>query len=468
MRRWVTGKVLLPLYEGGLRRRKTYRYWSELEISQWLSWNELARRQLESLRRLLNYAFENCPYYEAAWRKRDLNPKHLSSSQDFARWPLIDRETIHENRKSMRSRQPGMTLLPKATGGSSGVPLQFDLNHDSNDRRMAAWHRGYRWAGAAPGTRQLYVWGAAVGDRSRAARWKDRLYNSLYHRRVLNSFELSEQTFPHYAAELNRYRPDVIVAYTNPLHTFAQMLQERNIRPHSPRAIVVGAEKLHDFQRSLIEQVFGAPLFETYGSREFMLIGAECEHHAGLHLTSENLLVEILDDDGAPTPAGQEGNVVITDLYNYGMPFIRYLNGDRAVAGFEACACGRGLPMLKRVVGRELDIVVTPDGRRIPGEFFPHFIKDFAAVRQFQVVQETKDQLRLLVVLKGTWGDGERERMTREITRVLGQSMKFEIAPVETIPLTKAGKLRVVVNRYAASARQADLTAVSASSSGVA
>src|SRR2546423_8189267 len=106
------------------------------------------------------------------------------------------------------------------------------------------------------------------------------------------------------------------------------MLADKKVTPHSPKSILVGAEKLHPFQRELIERVFGAPVFETYGSREFMLIGAECDRHDGLHLTAEQLLVEVLEDDGSPTPQGEEGNVVVTDLYNYGMPFIRYATGD--------------------------------------------------------------------------------------------------------------------------------------------
>src|SRR5690606_21936692 len=137
-------------------------------------------------------------------------------------------------------------------------------------------------------------------------------------------------------------------------------------------SIVVGAEKLHDFQRDLIERVFEAPVFETYGSREFMLIGAECEHHDGLHVTAENLIVEVIDDDGNPVPEGTEGDVAITDLTNLGMPFIRYRNGDRAVAAEGDCACGRTLPRLARVAGRRLDVLTTPDGRQLPGEFFPH------------------------------------------------------------------------------------------------
>src|SRR5436190_1770054 len=184
-----------------------------------------------------------------------------------------------------------------------------------------------------------------------------------------------------------RYRPDVIVAYTNPLYDFARMLAERGLSPRPPRSIVVGAEKLYPFQRQLIEKVFQAPVFETYGSREFMLLGAECDRHLGLHLTTENLVVEVLDDEGHPVPDGTEGNVVVTDLTNYGMPFIRYVNGDRAVAGWGNCSCGRDLPRLKQVSGRRLDIVRTPDGRHVPGELFPHLVKVFPQVRRFQVVQ---------------------------------------------------------------------------------
>src|SRR5258708_28519072 len=124
-----------------------------------------------------------------------------------------------------------------------------------------------------------------------------------------------------------------------------------------------------------------------------MLLGAECDRHTGLHLPTEHLLVEVLADDGRPTHDGEEGNVVVTDLYNYGMPFVRYANGDRAIAGWGACSCGRGLPLLKRVVGRRLDILTTPDGRMIPGELFLHVLRDFPSVQRFQVVQERSDQI---------------------------------------------------------------------------
>ena len=442
----VHRRLLLPAFETGLKRRKSLRYWRDLERTQWLSRAEVEQVQFEALSRLIRHAFDNCPYYRGAWLKGGLHPQQLRSLADFTRWPLITRDTIRAHRMDMRATHPRLRLMSKATGGSSGVPLQFDLDFGSFDRRTAAWHRGYEWAGAGPGTKQLYLWGVPLGARSRTSRLKDHLYNRFHRRLVLNSFELSEATADAFLQRLNRYRPEVIVAYTNPLYAFARILKDRGVRPSSPKSIVVGAEKLHSFQRELIEDVFNAPVFETYGSREFMLMGAECDRHQGLHMTMENLLIEVLNERGERAADGQEGDVVVTDLYNYGMPFIRYANGDRAIAGGGTCSCGRGLPLLKKVVGRQLDLIITPDGRRVPGEFFPHLMKDHDAVRQFQVVQDALDHVKLVVVIKGEWDARSRSLLECQVHDVLGDATRFEIEPVDEIPLTSAGKLRVVVN----------------------
>ena len=269
----VYRSVLIPGFETALKRRRTFRYWRQLEHSQWQTLEELRDRQLLTLRRLLQHAATNCPFYAASWSALGLAPERIACLEDFERWPLVNRETVQQCRTDMRSTTDGEKIITKSTGGSSGVPLQFCLNQDSNDRRMAAWHRGYAWAGAAPGTRQLYLWGVPLGEQPWRIRCKDYLYQQvLYRRKVLNTFSLNDTTFPEYLRRFNRYRPDVLVAYTNPLYSFARWLEERKLVPFSPRSIVVGAEKLHHFQRELIERVFNASVFETYGSREFMLI----------------------------------------------------------------------------------------------------------------------------------------------------------------------------------------------------
>lgn len=447
MRRFIHRHILLPAFETAFKRRKTLRYWAELERSQWLDRRTIQEMQFEALRRLVAHAHESCAYYRQAWDRLGLHPRALASSADFSRWPVLDRETIRTHRTAMRAARPGLRLISKATGGSSGVPLQFDLDLDSNDRRTAAWHRGYGWAGAAPGTRQLYLWGSAISGQPKGRRLKDALYNALYRRRVVSCFDDGGDLAQRFVRALNRERPDAVVAYTNPLYEVARRLEEAGTRGFfRPRSVVVGAEKLHPFQRVVIERVFGAPVFETYGSREFMLIGGECERHAGLHLTAEHLLVEVLDDDGRPARAGDEGNVVVTDLFNYGMPFVRYATGDRAVAGFDQCACGRGLPVLKRVTGRTLDLLVARDGRTIPGEFFPHLVKDFPAVRRFQVVQEEADRVRFAMDAEGLGAD-DRTRLEGLVRGALGPGMRVEFESVARIPLTASGKLQVVMNR---------------------
>lgn len=449
MSRFLHRHLLLPAFETLYKGRQTLRHWAHLERTQWLAPEAIASIQFDGLRRIVRHAYETSPYYREDWRRRGLHPRMLRSMADFVHWPQIDRETVRSCRPSMRSNAVQGTLITKATGGSSGVPLQFDLDQGSHERRTAAAHRGYAWAGAEPGTRQLYLWGVPLGERSWRARMKDRLYNALQRRRVVSCFDGGQDLPMRFLRELDSYRPDAIVAYVNPLYEAARSLEERGIRPaFAPRSIVVGAEKLHPFQRAVIERVFRAPVFETYGSREFMLIGAECERHAGLHITSEQLLVEILDDDGTPTPRGLEGNVVITDLHNLGMPFIRYLTGDRAMAGFERCECGRGLPLLSCVTGRRLDMLVSSDGRVIPGEYFPHLVKDFPAVRRFQVVQEAADRVVFRLAADAISAE-DRGRLERLVREALGPTMRIEFEPVETIPLTSAGKLQVVINRTA-------------------
>jgi phenylacetate-CoA ligase len=445
--KFVHRHVLIPAFETGVKRRKTFAYWRELERTQWLSRAELEQIQFESLRRLLRHAFEHCPYYRGAWRMLGLNPENLNEPAGFSHWPVITRRTVRENSAALRAEVPGLRLIAKSTGGSSGEPLQFDIDSGSFDRRSAAWHRGYSWAGAGPGTKQFYLWGVDLRHRPNWRRRKENLHNRLYRKRVWNSFDLSEQRVPELLDDLNRYRPEVIVAYTKPIYELARHIDEQGLRPFQPKSIVVGAEKLHDFERELVERIFGAPVFETYGSREFMLIGAECDRHNGMHLNMEHLFVEILDACGQPTPPGDEGELVVTDLYNYGMPFVRYATGDRAVAGLDQCSCGRGLPLLKKIAGRQLDMLRTPDGRLIPGEFFPHLVKDFRAIRRFQVVQERPDLVLLCLATDANWNTETSRHLESLVRQTLGPLVRFEVQLVNDIALTAIGKQRVVINK---------------------
>ncbi|QEG02191.1 Phenylacetate-coenzyme A ligase [Stieleria maiorica] len=443
---WAYQNVIIRGFESGLKRRKTFPYWRELESSQWRSRRDIESLQVRRLRVLLNYCNTYCRWYRDRWAQHGIDVHGISSLADLRAFPITTRAMMRDNAADIRSSQNGIGFVSKATGGSSGAPLRFLIERDANDRRVAAAFRGYGWAGASPGTRQSHLWGVNLNPMSMRRRMKEHFYARLLYRRdLLNSFQMSDSNAGGYVERLNRFRPKVLVAYANPLFVLARAIDERGISVHRPESIIVGSEKLYEHQRALIERVFGSPVYETYGSREFTLIAAECDHHQGLHVTSENMIVEVVDDQGNAVAPGEEGQILVTDLYNTAMPFVRYAIGDRAVAAAGDCSCGRGLPLLEKIVGRQMDVLRLPDGRNLPGAFFPHLIKDISSVRQFQAVQTQPDRIQLKLVVDESWNADDGAELRRRIINTIGESSQLEIRRVDRIDLTAAGKLRVVV-----------------------
>ncbi|WP_266182497.1 phenylacetate--CoA ligase family protein [Dyella humicola] len=437
--------VLYPAYETGLRRRGTLAWLDAYERDQWLAPEQVAALQFERLKRLLDHCYREVPYYRTRWRALDIDPGDIRSLDDVARLPTLTKADIREHADELVAESWRGRLLYKATGGSTGEPLRFGYTRESNERRVAVMWRGYAWAGSRMGKRTLYLWGGAVGEPSRAHQLKDRLYNAAFGRRMLNSFHMTEANMASYADAIDSYRPDIVVGYVGPLMRMAQWLLETGRTPHRAQAVIGGAEALHEFQRQTIEQAFGCPVFNTYGCREFMLIAAECDQHKGLHVNVDHLLLELLDANGVPSASGR-GEVAITDLFNYGMPFVRYVNGDMATASADRCACGRGLPLLDRVDGRVLDAIRTADGRYLPGEFFPHMLKDVPGIARFQLVQRQLERLDLSIVRDADFNDDSLITIRREVRKVLGESIELDCHFVDDIPLTRSGKTRVTVS----------------------
>ena len=441
-------RVLFPAYETGLRRRRTLAYLDDYRRDQWLDPEQIAALQWQRLQRLLEHCYREVPYYRKRWRELDIAPQDIRNLDDYAKLPILTKADIRAHFDELKADSWRDRLLYKATGGSTGEPMRFGYTRESNDRRAAVMWRGYEWAGSRMGRRTLFLWGGAVGDPTRAHQFKDRLYNAVFARRVLNSFKMTDANMSEYADAIDRYRPDIIVGYVGPLVKLAQWLIASGREIWRPQGIIGGAEAMHEFQRDLIEKAFGAPAFNTYGCREFMLIAAECEQRHGLHVNADHLVVELRTPHG-PASEGQHGDVVITDLFNFGMPFVRYANGDMATASTGRCACGRGLPLLTRIDGRVLDAIRTPAGHVLPGEFFPHMLKDVAGLQRFQLVQRRLDRLDLSIVRGAGFDDTSMEYIRREVNKVLGDSVQLDCHFVDDIPLTRSGKLRVTVSEIA-------------------
>jgi phenylacetate-CoA ligase len=216
-----------------------------------------------------------------------------------------------------------------------------------------------------------------------------------------------------------------------------------------PKGIISSAQTLPENSRKLIEEAFGCKVFDKYGSREFSGIAYECEAHSGHHVVGEGYIVEVLKD-GKPAAPGEIGEVVITDLNNYCLPFIRYRIGDlaEAIDPNEACACGRGLPRIGRIEGRVQSIIVGSHGQYIPGTFFMHVLKDYDhAIRQFQVVQTTRGAITLKVAKGKRFSDDTLQEVLKVLRQFLGEDMQIAVEFVENVEMVRTGKRLATVSK---------------------
>lgn len=436
--------VLYPAYESGLRRRKTLTYLREYERDQWRSADELDALQWRKLQRLIAHCWEQVPFYRESWGRVGVAAAaDIKDRADYARLPLLTKPAIREHSDAMIAPACRDSLYFKSTGGSTGEPMRFGYTRESYERRTAVMFRGYGWAGAHLGQRTAYLWGAPVAAPAGFHLFKDRLYHAALNRRMLNAFDMSEQRMAEYADAINRFKPETIVSYVGPLVELAHWIERNGITIHRPQRILGAAEALHAHQRELLQRVFGAPAYDTYGCREFMLIAAECEAHDGLHINTDHLHVEF--HRGAGPAHDGPAELVVTDLHNFGMPLMRYLNGDLGTPGGGSCACGRHLPKLAKVDGRKLDALRLQDGRLLPGEYIVYVFLAIAGVQQYQVVQREPDALLVRLVLEPGCDVAVYVAIRDGIHKLTGDGVRIEFETVDSIALTVSGKRRVTI-----------------------
>ena len=448
MYKYLFQNILYPLYETGLRRRNTLIYRDAMLENQWKSSDELKDLQWQELVKLLYHAYEHSPYYQDLFKTLQVHPADIRTYQDFQKLPVCSREDVVAHKERMIAQNYRTRVIHKSTGGSTGVPVQFALDRDSYEWRTAATQRGYQWAGCEAGQHTLYMWGVDIGSPGVLKRLKTDFYHKFFNRKMFNCFEFTEQEMSRCLNYINTRRPSGIVAFTTTIYNFAKYVDENGLKCNPVNAVITGAEKLYDHQREFIETTLQTTVFNTYGCREFMLIAAECEKHEGLHVSVDNLFVEVLDD-GKPATPGDSGEIIITDLHNYGMPFIRYRNGDVVKQSDRLCSCGRGLPLIEDVDGRRMDEIVAVNGKVLSGGFFPHLMKEFPEVGKYQVIQKAQDQLILKIVKKSDLTSEQLDFCQEEIRKVTGVEMRIDFQFVDEIPLTTSGKYRVTISEIA-------------------
>ena len=402
---------------------------------------ELERYQLLRLQAVVRHAYERVPFYRDLYRRLDIHPEDIRSLADFEALPTTSKRDVVEHLETfvtpeLRSR--GQLIM---TGASTGEPMRFYIDDSFWRWNVAYENRGRGWHGVREGDKMAWVWGARRDMY--AGTWLARSKAAIMRHRYLDAFAMDGASMREFAHMLQRWQPPMIRAYASMLHIFARYLEANRIEAIRPRLIEVTAEKLKAGQRELIERVFECPVTEGYTAREFATVAYACE--AGRSHVSETCHLELIAD-GTVVPAGGLGEVVVTSLHQFLMPFIRYRLDDEAYLDADACPCGRSLPTIKEIVGRKNDYIVTPDGKHVHDGFFAYYFWTKPQVARYQVHQADIGRLQVRMVCVEPVDRDWLGTIDTELRSHLGPGIKIEPEVVEAIPLTAAGKHRFIVS----------------------
>ncbi len=447
----VFRRILQPAWESGIRRRPLLDYWHQLEKLQWSSRDELEALQVTLLQKLLRHSWQNVPFYRKRMDQAGLGPDALRTLDDLRRLPILSRDEANTDPMSRFSTAPPLATLRKVTSGSSGIPLTFGYDIDSDYWRQAVKMRGYGWAGFRPGDVTVHFWGAVAKKPS----WKTKMWvqtdRKIRREIMFDCGTRGEPELLQVIELIKKYRPTMLICYTQAAADLARFVLERpNLRAWDTIPVLCGAERLFPADRVVMEQAFGKGLFETYGSREGMLMAAETDSHEGLLVQMENLVVEIVvrGADGRERPAepGETGEVVVTDLHNFGMPFIRYANGDLATMGPKTpSSCGRKHMRLSGIDGRVTETLTDAKGKPVNGLVFNVMFSTLGyTVRQFQAVQHKDRSVTLRVVPNEMFDAGARKIVQDQAGKYL-PGLPFKLEIVKEIATSPSGKRHVVV-----------------------
>jgi phenylacetate-CoA ligase len=403
----------------------------------------LADFQNRRLRDLVEHAYARVPYYRDLFDRAGLQPGGVRTARDLRRLPVTARRDLQEqpvDRIVARGMDPAR-LITRTTSGSSGQPLAIRRtwleNHILQAVRIRAMH--------AQGMRATDRVVTVAMDRPPSP--NDRIGHvnllrslGLYRHRTVHCLAPPPEILDAVAAS----KPDILGGFGGVLARVAELALEGKGPAVRPRQVIVGGDVLTPLMRRNLHDAFRAPVLELYTCVECMAIASECPETGLLHLAEDGVIVEVLDGD-VPAREGERGEVVLTNLHSFAMPFIRYRLGDIVTKGPDVCRCGQPYGTISAVQGRMIDYFQLPGGRVMhPYQIVFGLMSDTIRwMRAYRLVQEREDRVVLLAVAWQTPSDDELQRVRRSLSAALGPDVEFDVRLVPELELERTGKFRV-------------------------
>ena len=433
-----------------LRGTKALQILKELEDSQWWPRERLLELQDERLRRVVKHAYNHVPFYQDYFHDNGLKPQDIQGQKDIYKLPIIDKEIIRQDSSRFIADNAAIFKPHQTrTGGTTGTPFIFFIDQDSWSVGWAANWRGWRWGGYQVGDKLAILAGTSLVQSRKEnvlKQLKTRMYyNILQNALPFSSFDISDEKLSGYVEAYRKFGAKYLRCYGQAGYMLADYCRRSGISDLRFRSVFPTSEQIQPYQRKVMEEQFGAGVYDDYGCYDGNLKAMECGEHHGFHMAMEAAIFEFIKDS-EPVKAGEEGEIVATSLYNYAMPFIRYRVGDLGVATDDICSCGRELTMIKRLEGRFSDYVLTPDGKKIHPHFFLYLFWDQDWLAHYQVCQHKIEEVLILLVKRREPTLDESNRLTALLRKKLGDN-GFKIKYVDQIVQSPSGKRISIISK---------------------
>ena len=428
----------------------------QYDESQWWSPEKLLSAQLEQLTRLATHAVRTVPFHAERLKKAGFTPGHRMTPEIWNRLPVLTREDVRDGEQRLKA-----TAYPPAfggtstasSGGSTGVPVRVLKTTLDGMMWKAAHLREFQWNGIDPGLEIANLRGAtafmnAVRKNPAAVELGRGVISPdwgppatlLWETGKMGMLEPFEP-IPLQAEFLIARRPSYLIMRPAGLRLLLCHFREQGWKLESLKSVWTMSESVDDGLRDLCREIFGCPILSNYSCNETGYIGLQCPMGTNYHAVSESAFVEVVDSGGKACQPGDIGRVLVTPLHNFAMPLLRYEVGDEAEVG-PPCSCGRGLPSLTRIVGRLEDYVTLPSGARRRVDLEHYKISEIRAVREFQLVQTSRDRVELRLVISRQLDPAEAEQVEGVVRKSFDGYLEWGVAFVDSLPRTPAGKLR--------------------------
>ncbi len=425
--------------------RGQHHLWKDMDEyrkSQYDDPDQLRAVQWEQFRRVLLFAWHNIKFYRLKYKDAMVHPDDIRCRDDIRKLPILTKKEIIDNQDIIYNNNYSGKKFRRSTSGSTGIPLIFYKDAQSMSKMDAILYRNYSWMGIDIGDRQARLWGHPLNKRDRfRLDIQDRILNRLR----LSPFELEEKTYQQYLKQIEAFKAQYIYGYAQSVFQFSDYFYEKrkDLSYLKLKAVILTGEMVFPHQAEIIKTVFGCDFTEEYGCTEVGVMGFRCRH-GNMHLM-ENLLIE----ESADSSEGS-GNIVASELYGSLFPFIRYQVGDRGHIDYnKECPCGRNLPVLKSISGRQDEFIRCSGGKRVDPYIMEYLLEDmpreYGEVSQFRIIQKSPDRIEVFFVAKGQV-ERIREYVGKEFARKLSRDMTIEIHFVPSLERNAAGKCRCFIS----------------------